>query len=593
MDEKMIDKLLSLGVRRLGHKLMEQLRSAYADMRPESIFALAVLAYWKKLEELRILSMKMAMERITDADAKQYLEEFSARYTSAVEQVAQELSIEELQAVILFWENRHAVPARGNETPMTVARLALRLLDVQDGDVLLDLGAGRGIFLREAAFLGKDVRLAALDKDRSMCRILQFCSGSMGWGAAIYEDDILVTDLARFGANKIFMDATFEASDSGIDEVRQRLSSNPIFRDFHGQDTPKKLATEWWHIVAALAGHHEGRMVALIRDRSELISAETEIFRQKLIQEGRIEAVIALSGELDYVRLPLYLIVFSQNNTSVRLVDAREIYTSSDEETSKKRVSLGFHPARTLKAKDMDAIFQALEKDSSNSRCFSCEEMAGRGYRLLPDAEFLNNDEYCMSMSDLPMIQDICQIYRGDIAANAKALEGSFSETPTDCQYLQLKDVQDGIISGPLKYLKEIDEKKSQFCANNGVLIMGKNAPVRIGLLEVSEDAKVLLSGNIYAMKVDEGKCDSVYLMLYLQSEDGMRQLEHILRGKTAVQTIGLQDLKKVKIPMIPLEEQHEIAKKYRELHAELQEVLGKAEQIRGSIKQLVVQNSE
>ena len=58
MDEKTREKLLSCGVRRIGRALLDKLQAAYADMRPESMFALTALAYWKKLEELHILSVR-------------------------------------------------------------------------------------------------------------------------------------------------------------------------------------------------------------------------------------------------------------------------------------------------------------------------------------------------------------------------------------------------------------------------------------------------------------------------------------------------------------------------------------------------------
>lgn len=590
METKIIDKLLSLGLRRICRSLNDCLRSDYADTRPEAMFALAASAYSKKLEALNLLSPDTFEKRITDEDTRSYMREFSQHHEGIIEEIIQKLSIEELQAALLFGNN-DSVMSTLKTLPASAARLSLKLLDIQDGDSILNIASGRGIFLREAIFQNSNIKSFALDSNRSMCRILKIISACMGWNINVQEGDIFSSDLKSIKANKLFIDAPLEEKEMDWEKFHNEIENDPSFKDLDLNSIPTKLTTMWFKIILALRFQaKKARAVAIIRDNMDLIGPDTECLRKMLIDEGRIEAVISLPEKLDYNRSPLYLIVFSNNNSSVRLVDAHEIYTSADEEPPQKKVSIGLHPLQTLKEKDIEKILQELKNDSSHSLSFSKKDLASRNYKLLPDAEYWENDDYCRSLADstMPAIKEICQIYRGDITANAKNLKNVFSETPTEFQYLQLKDVQEGIIKTPLQYLESIDEKQYPFCVEKDILVMGRNAPIRIGFLQVPDNAKVLLSGNIYALQTNEEIYDPVYLMLYLQSEDGMRQLSHILRGRTAMQTIALRDLEQVKIPLIPLEEQKAVVSNFWKLQKDLQQLLDKADQIRTTIRQLV-----
>jgi type I restriction enzyme M protein len=590
METKIIDKLLSLGLRRICRILNDCLRADYADTRPEAMFALAASAYSKKLEALNLLSPDAFEKRISDEDTRSYMREFSQQHEGIIEKIIQKLSIEELQAALLFGNN-DSVMSTLKTLPASAARLSLKLLDIQDGDSILNIASGRGIFLREAIFQYSNIKSFALDSNRSMCRILNIISACMGWNINVQEGDIFSSDLKSIKANKLFIDAPLEEKEMDWEKFHNEIEKDPSFTDLDLNSIPTRLTTMWFKIISSLRFQaKKARAVAIIRDNSDLIGPDTEILRKKLIDEGRIEAVISLPEKLDYNRSPLYLIVFSNNNSSVRLVDAHEIYTSADEEPPQKKASIGLHPLRTLKEKDIENILQELKNDSSHSRSLSKKDLASRNYKLLPDTEYWDNDDYCRSLADsaMPAIKEVCQIYRGDITANAKNLKNSFSEAPTEFQYLQLKDVQEGIIKTPLQYLKSIDEKQYSFCVEKDILVMGRNAPIRIGFLQVPDNAKVLLSGNIYALQTNEEIYDPVYLMLYLQSEDGMRQLSHILRGRTAMQTIALRDLEQVKIPLIPLEEQKAVVSNFWKLQKDLQQLLDKADQIRTSIRQLV-----
>lgn len=97
-----------------------------------------------------------------------------------------------------------------------------------------------------------------------------------------------------------------------------------------------------------------------------------------------------------------------------------------------------------------------------------------------------------------------------------------------------------------------------------------------------------MANGNLYTMTMDTSKVNPRYVMLYLNSESGHKQL----RAKCstgALPNIAKSDLESVKIPMIPFEEQNNLVKKYMELLRELHIVENKASKLRENTNSVLV----
>ena len=70
-------------------------------------------------------------------------------------------------------------------------------------------------------------------------------------------------------------------------------------------------------------------------------------------------------------------------------------------------------------------------------------------------------------------------------------------------------------------------------------------------------------------MTVDETRADPYYLKAYLESEKGAAALKRITVG-TTIPNLGVEQLKKLLIPLPSLEEQKQIADEYRACVTEL-----------------------
>lgn len=67
----------------------------------------------------------------------------------------------------------------------------------------------------------------------------------------------------------------------------------------------------------------------------------------------------------------------------------------------------------------------------------------------------------------------------------------------------------------------------------------------------------------MYVIEVDEGKAKPYFLKAYLESEQGVKALSQVMVG-TALPNIPVDNLRKLIIPLPPMEKQNIIAEKYQ-----------------------------
>ena len=559
-DDYMIEKL---NIGEVGEKLEKYLHPVSAMKEPEILFALAATAYERK-------NGKEILNKIRDYDTKEYLENFTERYFVAVEKACEELGLEELRNFIIVGEGY--IKNYGN-LANGVSDLIIRLAEVKTGDIFLNIGGGSGILFKEEMPI--DVNLIDIEQDKSMCRIVHICSAITGRTVQVRKKSIFEPGLDWLQANKVFINFSAMRYRDNVADTKEKIRNNPALMKFYGEKEPE--VSIWNYVLAALESQVQpGKTVALLNNREDLINDRGANFRRELVKSGRLESVISLSKGILNPFSGFYMMIFSQGNEKIKLVDASEIFSKLE----------GQHNYfRMLEKKDIDKILDLLE---SGGRIFTTEKLEENGYKLLPDTEFLNELDRQNRLKNLPSLSQICRIYRGDLSAGSNKILEMASTEETNFKYLHLRDVVDGIIDKFETSLTNIDERaQEKFCAVNNTLVMGKNAPMRIGILQIPDNVKVLLGGNVYALEVTDKNFNPIYLMLYLQSEDAMQRLRKALKGNSPVQMLSLADLRQMKIQPVPIERQNEIAEKYLQLQAEMKILKDKENSLMNEIKSL------
>ena len=306
-----------------------------------------------------------------------------------------------------------------------------------------------------------------------------------------------------------------------------------------------------------------GKTVVLATHGTLFRMGREAAIRENLIKSGKVEAIITLPQMLlSYTSIPLVAWVFSDNNRSVRVVDASEL----GQEVGRKSIALS--------ADDIKRIMEALKQDGDISKSVSMEELAKNEYVLMPK-RYLNTIkiENGVKLIDLMKKQG-----RGMNIASP-----DLSEQDTgNGRYLMLQNISDGTVNVNLPYLVDTPKQYSKYAVQEGDLLVSRTTPFKIAIMpKVEED--VIASGNLYVITLDSEKVNPFYVMLYLNSKLGLQQL--MMKCTTGIlANIAKADLESVKIPMIPRSEQDELVEKYSKLLGELQEAEAKVNNLRNMI---------
>lgn len=140
--------------------------------------------------------------------------------------------------------------------------------------------------------------------------------------------------------------------------------------------------------------------------------------------------------------------------------------------------------------------------------------------------------------------------------------------------FLSAKDIRDDDVSfaNPL-YVPEVDaEKYRKRCdpERGDILIVSRGATVG-RMCIVRTDEVFCLLGSVILLKVQAG-VDSQYVSWMIKSPDIQQQLTS-LSGSTAQQAIYLKDIRKVELPIPPLEMQERFALEIRERYTAIDEM--------------------
>lgn len=434
-------------------------------------------------------------------------------------------------------------------TPDSIIALTNAVANIQPGDLVADIGCGEGSYLiatamghPEASFFGYEIN--------SMARAVATIR------ASLVENSVTVTQCDAF--TLLEDDAAGMLPEKKFDFIFSNYPFAMRLRNYVNHPGVQKLiaqypglakatSADWlFHALISELLANNGKAICITTNGSTWNTTDKEI-RKQFIEEGRIEAVIALPEKMfSTTSIPTSMIVLSHGNSSVRLVDATGYYSKG------RRVN-------TFDTEHIVAIADALLGDTENSKMVSIEDIRCNDYVLNP-GRYMGD---VVSFDDGVAFETIIRSITRGAPYTASQLDKIISHTPTNMQYLMLANIQNGIIERSLPYLHEIDPKYDKYCVHTGTLILSKNGlPYKVAVAQVEEGKRILANGNLYIIDLFEDKADPFYVKAFLESEQGIAQLTSITVGAT-LPNIGIDKLKKITIPLPPMEKQKRVAAAY------------------------------
>ncbi len=442
--------------------------------------------------------------------------------------------------------------SRDSRTPVSIEELAVNILNIQKEDSFADFCCGRGAVANFVKGEFPNTEVYGYEIATYPTALAKISAYSLGLDTKFENKDIfnLPYGKGQQKFTKIFANYPFGTRLKDLQDGKRYL--NKIEERIPSMS--KATSSDWLYNMLTVDMLEKGGKAVCVMTTGSTWNMIDEPIRKYFVENGLVEIVISLPAKLfDSLGVATSIIVFSYGNKGVRLVDASEMYVQG------RRLNV-------ISEEDIDKILDSTEADSEISCYISSEELRSNNY-VLNSKRYLGISENIENGAEFGSV--IKRITRG-APLKADDLDKLSSPVPTDAQYLMLANVKDGLIDKNLPYINSIDKSNEKYCLTNHCLILSKNGfPFKIAVAELNEGQKILANGNLYIIELDEEKVSPYYIAAFFGSEQGIAALNSITVGAT-IPNIGVEQLKKLTIPIPLLDEQKKIADRYLALRDEV-----------------------
>ncbi len=550
MEKLKYKNLMNTNYEEAKYQIFDTLRG---DLRLEDsvvyVVALSTMAFVLKEMKNRNDMMNYLEKNIDNETTLNFLKKIEKEKYKVIKEISNRFDVETLQAIALFTEPKRFTEAGLSSTPKGISDLAIRLMDLKESDTILDLGSGVGSFLLQAAYDSGSRNLYGVEINTNNVIVANLRKLITKLPIKIIQGNIVSQEYSELSANKVFSNYPLGMR---FPELQNYLKNNQRLLKYF-KKAKRTVTGDWvFGLGAYLNTSMPGKTIILMSNAGTWNKPDEEL-RKELINRGIVEGVILLPERLLTTTLiPLTMLVLSQNNDEIRMVDASEIFTEGRRQNS-------------LEPEDIERIVEAYNNDSSISKLVAKDVIAEQEY-------IINPQRYVGADLDIPNgipLGELCKSINRGAMIRSSELDKLVTDEDTNYHYLMLQNIQDGLIDSNLPNLTAIEEKYQKYCISDMNLIISKISPFKVAIARVKENKTILANGNLYFIELDVNKVNPVYVEVFLQSEIGMAQLNRFAKG-TSMKSISIQDLKNIKIPNIPREKQDLIAEEYKNLNDEL-----------------------
>ena len=488
-----------------------------------------------------------------DSSRELYIRQALSQCWDNIRELKYKFTADEFKAVLLYYSG-DGIRGWDSPTPDGLSKLAARLINAKPGMKILDMGTGLGGFIRECFTVEPEASYVGLELRAESAIIASIRAEILGGNIEIRTGNIFDQNSVQREYDAVFANYPLAMKARNLGSIGEEYLRRLSDRD---QDYSKLSSMDWvFNRKAYDCVSGPGRVICIMANGSTWNTIDKRV-RRSFLELGIVEMVITLPVRIyDGMGVATSMIVLSHGHTNVKMVDA------SEECEKGRRMNV-------ITEDNISRILEACSKETNISRIVSCEEIAANDYNFSPSLYLGPKEEEIENGVELG---SLVSITRG-AQVTAATLDELSSPTETDTQYLMLANIQNGMIDEDLPYLTEIDSRLEKYLLKNNDLILSKiGAPFKVAVAEIPEGRHILANGNLYIMTVTDQKIDPYYIKAYLESEKGIAALKKITVG-TTIPSLGVEQLKKLIIPMPPEEDQHkikEIADEYRACVTEL-----------------------
>ena len=474
-----------------------------------------------------------------------------------------------LKSCLLFHQTDAHRAEIKNSAQRYINRLIAKLLAPEKGGMVVNLSAGRGSFIRDCySVYGNEISYGISESEDDYY-IALIRAELLGINTEQFRRNEMLENEGRY--KRLFVSYPLAAR---LGEIPERYSKAKAFAAYNKEFSVLRCA-DWFYAGYAAELLDFGGRAALIMPASALIrSGADDAARRNLIENGKIEAVIEITGCRFYTNTSVKtaIVVLGKANSSVRFV----------------RAELPEDGTLQLDEQQIDDIVSAFRQDGTFG-CAKSISMSVGGLLAANSAEQsggirLQTASVFYPQSGKKLGSCLQTAFRTRLFSG-KSLEKYFTEKETQIKYLELSNLSDGGISGRIQCLESLPEKSAELgipdlAANllrEGDLLVSRigNPAFRFAAAEFGEDKPfqkgdaVIPSSNLFVLRFTDD-VNVWFVKAYLESAEGQKQMMNLF-GNGHLNLLSMETLKScIFIPDAGRGQQDETAGEYRRLRGEL-----------------------
>lgn len=527
-------------------------------------FLLLIAAYFAKTSLSQVFAL-YPEKHCKDRAACQYLEDYIYADKSRVDVVkhlSTSFEAKDLKEFVLTYNPSAYAGKIASEktTSDSLCNLAVRLLDVKESEMIGDIGSGIGSFFLKVATEYPKANIYGVEINESSRNISILRLAVAGVNADIKNSDAFESGLSQ-RCNKIFSNFPF-----GI-----RITSRKGYGKYYAMASTKlskigKLSSSDWlfNMLTFDSLAPGGRAVTITTNGAAMNESDKQA-RKYFVENGMIQAVIALPEKmLAGTSIPATMYILGENHGNIRMVDATDLYVEERRQN-------------TMDDACIEELMHRIAHDGEKSKLVDIKEIACMDYILYPNRH-MQREPY---IENPTFLGDLAKSINRSAGFRASDLDKMVTTIDTHISYLQLADIEDGRIKRDLNNLNQLEKGMERYIIQNGDLLISKNgAPFKIAVAEIPEMETIISNGNLYVVRLDQTKVNPYYLAAFFASEDGKMAVSNMAVG-TTIPSLPIKNLKNIKVPLLDMDVQEEIARKYQSALDEIEIMKIKTEKAR------------
>lgn len=339
-----------------------------------------------------------------------------------------------------------------------------------------------------------------------------------------------------------------------------------------------KTSSSWAFINIVINSLKDTGKAIVVMNNAVLYSLKNSDveFRKLLVSGGYIESVISLPEKLfANTSIPVTLLVLSNNNDKIKFINAEKMIQN------KKLIN----SAKLLNIEEILNEYANIS-DSSYTKIIDNKELVNENFNL--------HVQNYMGIENLEIkfpriLNELCfDVYRGyQISANDINLNSEPQEGLLEHKIVNIVNIIDGIIENNLTKIYLEDGKLNKYLLKNkDLLVTLKGAITRFSVVELKENERLIPSGNFTVLRLDTSIINPYYLKMFFESSKGNAIINSIKSGG-ALPSINISQLKDIKVPVPPIEEQNKIVNRYLAKTDEIQMIKSKLKNLENSLTEI------